>query len=165
METSWPVTEFQLILSSYNFRNTSTKWLRSHLWSATSLPWEGFWHIKNLSQKKKVWINSLQAKETRLSIQRVFSTMILMNQIRIQCNLELALMTQVVKTSSQTWWWMLQLWTSTCMRQMREQKVSKMLLINLQVEEEMNKVWGFRTCSRITIMELKTKKQDRKELV
>jgi len=39
-----------------------------------------------------------------------------------------------------------------------------MLLINLQVEEEMNQVWGFRICLNSIIKESQTKKQVKEEL-
>jgi len=73
METNWMATEFQRMFSSFNFRNTSIKWLRSRLWLATSLPWEDFWLIAML-KKKRAWISSIQVKEARQSI--IFSLII-----------------------------------------------------------------------------------------
>jgi len=71
-ETSWTVSEFQQILSRYNFRNTSTKWLRFHLSLETFLPWEDSW-LTAYKKTRKAWISSFLVKETRQLIPMGFS--------------------------------------------------------------------------------------------
>ena len=156
-------TEFQLILFSFNFRNTSIKWLRSRLSLATFLPCVDSWPTAMLKQKR-TWISSLQAKETRQPTLITFSTIIKVKFSRMYLEPASTILEVVHKTTLLTWWWMHRWWTQTCMRQTKEQKVSKMLLINLQVADKMSQAWEFKTCLNNTTMENQTKKQDKKEL-